>query len=401
MFEKLLALARDSLRPDLSDEAFLDRLCQLECKLTPDEIPERDVTAFQSWLRASEFPGIEQIGFSSSPDKGYGLCFQRDIKAGERCLQVPRQFMLSESEFQTSPISALFAEDPIMAMLPSLKLAMVVILEQAKGPASFWSAYIQMLPRSFSIPLYYNRHDWQWLKGTLAYTPALTIMKSLVRAYTHIYGKLSSADLLLSTLGFTWPRFLWAVGVAMTRQNAIPCPDGSRSEYTLIPVWDMCNHADGQVTTQMNMETHCLETFAPRDVYSGDPFYMSYGYRSAQELFLYSGFVPSTIRPWDCVPLEIVLPLRDALFKLRSSLAMKVFGKAIKNFNLYRDWQADENIPLRVMVRILTASANILKNVDADLAAFMDRIQSAAEWPEDEEQKARDWLKLKLAVLVR
>ena len=40
----------------------------------------------------------------------------------------------------------------------------------------------------------------------------------------------------------------WAVSTVMTRQNLIPRQDGSnRKTYGLIPLWDMCNHANGVV----------------------------------------------------------------------------------------------------------------------------------------------------------
>lgn len=39
----------------------------------------------------------------------------------------------------------------------------------------------------------------------------------------------------------------------MTRQNQIPTEDGSRVTLALIPLWDMCNHTNGLVTTSSPM----------------------------------------------------------------------------------------------------------------------------------------------------
>ena len=40
----------------------------------------------------------------------------------------------------------------------------------------------------------------------------------------------------------------WAVSTVMTRQNLIPRQDDcSKKTYGLIPLWDMCNHANGVV----------------------------------------------------------------------------------------------------------------------------------------------------------
>ena len=37
----------------------------------------------------------------------------------------------------------------------------------------------------------------------------------------------------------------------MTRQNQIPTEDGSRVTLALIPLWDMCNHTSGLVSTHL------------------------------------------------------------------------------------------------------------------------------------------------------
>ena len=43
--------------------------------------------------------------------------------------------------------------------------------------------------------------------------------------------------------------YRWAVSSVMTRQNQIPTEDGSRVTLALIPLWDMCNHTSGLVST--------------------------------------------------------------------------------------------------------------------------------------------------------
>lgn len=37
----------------------------------------------------------------------------------------------------------------------------------------------------------------------------------------------------------------------MTRQNQIPTKDGSQATFGLIPYWDMCNHSNGYVSTDL------------------------------------------------------------------------------------------------------------------------------------------------------
>ena len=64
------------------------------------------------------------------------------------------------------------------------------------------------------------------------------------------------------TMALFWWIFLscfrWAVSTVMTRQNQIPC-DGNPSQscMALIPLWDMCNHTEGQVSALQNTLTQC------------------------------------------------------------------------------------------------------------------------------------------------
>ena len=56
----------------------------------------------------------------------------------------------------------------------------------------------------------------------------------------------------------------------MTRQNQIPSPDGERTVNALIPLWDMANHQNGNITTDFNLEQDCSECFALQNFSQGD-----------------------------------------------------------------------------------------------------------------------------------
>ncbi|CAB1331192.1 unnamed protein product, partial [Coregonus sp. 'balchen'] len=56
----------------------------------------------------------------------------------------------------------------------------------------------------------------------------------------------------------------------MTRQNQIPTEDGSRVTLALIPLWDMCNHTNGLITTGYNLEDDRCECVALQDYKEND-----------------------------------------------------------------------------------------------------------------------------------
>lgn len=47
--------------------------------------------------------------------------------------------------------------------------------------------------------------------------------------------------------------FRWAVSTVMTRQNLIPGKDGEKQTFGLIPLWDMCNHSNGIVSSSFSV----------------------------------------------------------------------------------------------------------------------------------------------------
>ncbi|TMS20955.1 Histone-lysine N-methyltransferase setd3 [Larimichthys crocea] len=76
----------------------------------------------------------------------------------------------------------------------------------------------------------------------------------------------------------------------MTRQNQIPTVDGSRVTLALIPLWDMCNHTNGLITTGYNLEDDRCECVALQDYKENEQIYIFYGTRSNAEFVIHNGF---------------------------------------------------------------------------------------------------------------
>ena len=92
--------------------------------------------------------------------------------------------------------------------------------------------------------------------------------------------------------GFCYRDFCWAVSSVTTRQNKIPVKgnDGSH-DLALIPLWDMCNHVEGEISTDYDPVAQQCVCYAAHSVAAGDEVCIYYGPRSNAELLLHSGFV--------------------------------------------------------------------------------------------------------------
>ncbi len=78
----------------------------------------------------------------------------------------------------------------------------------------------------------------------------------------------------------------------MSRQNEIPLTtDGKNSTLALIPLWDMCNHANGVIGTDYDPEHGTCVCYATQPFKAGEEFKIFYGPRSNAELFIHQGFV--------------------------------------------------------------------------------------------------------------
>ncbi|MES1922638.1 Histone-lysine N-methyltransferase setd3 [Bonamia ostreae] len=106
--------------------------------------------------------------------------------------------------------------------------------------------------------------------------------------------------------------FFWALSVVMSRQNLLP-----GIGYSLIPIWDFCNHKNGEITSSFS-DGNC-ESFAIKDFRRGEEIHICYGERPNYKLFLYSGFVLDGLLPFDSVPFSIDVMFEDDNILLRAN----------------------------------------------------------------------------------
>lgn len=128
----------------------------------------------------------------------------------------------------------------------------------------------------------------------------------------------------------------------MTRQNLIPSQsDAAPSLNALIPLWDFCNHQDGQVcalynlvielltnssfqfSTDFNPDTRETVCQANRDYGEGEQVFIYYGHRTCAEQFIHNGFVDIN-NAHDALAIKVGLSKSDPLAEKRTSLMFKL-----------------------------------------------------------------------------
>ncbi|KAG2457577.1 actin-histidine N-methyltransferase [Polypterus senegalus] len=234
----------------------------------------------------------EGFEISYFPEEGFGLKATKQIKAEELFLWVPRKMLMTVESAKNSVLGPLYSQDRILQAMGNITLAFHLLCERA-DPNSFWLPYIKTLPNEYDTPLYFEEEEVQYLQSTQAIQDVFSQYKNTARQYAYFYKVIQThpnASKLPLKDSFTYDDYRWAVSSVMTRQNQIPTEDGNRVTLALIPLWDMCNHTNGLITTGYNLEDDRCECVALQDYKADEQIYIFYGTRSNAEFVIHNGF---------------------------------------------------------------------------------------------------------------
>ncbi|XP_007942800.2 actin-histidine N-methyltransferase [Orycteropus afer afer] len=278
---------------------------------------------FPELMRWASANGASVEGFEMAPfrEEGFGLRATRDIKAEELFLWVPRKLLMTVESAKNSVLGPLYSQDRILQAMGNITLAFHLLCERA-SPNSFWQPYIQTLPSEYDTPLYFEEDEVRYLQSTQAVHDIFSQYKNTARQYAYFYKVIQThphASRLPLKDSFTFEDYRWAVSSVMTRQNQIPTEDGSRVTLALIPLWDMCNHTDGLITTGYNLEDDRCECVALQDFRAGEQIYIFYGTRSNAEFVTHSGFF-SDNNPHDRVKIKLGVSKSDRLYAMKAEV---------------------------------------------------------------------------------
>lgn len=190
---------------------------------------EAALARFEEWFLKHAPDGLCEgaVRFAANTEFGNALKAKRKLAAGETFIRVPRKLCLSTDLLRLSgdilagrvnkrpeqresaavgqrsktgpwedlaglPKSLLhpLEADPLIRNIPSVALAVLLVLEAWRGPRSFWSAYIQTLPRRSELALPFLA-DPRMLARELAGDPAtlyevLKKQRSTIIQYAHL-----------------------------------------------------------------------------------------------------------------------------------------------------------------------------------------------------------------------
>lgn len=122
-----------------------------------------------------------------------GLKVNTDIPISSLVISVPRPLMLTVEVASRTDFNHLLEKDQILNNMPNVALAMYLLYIKFKND-SFWKAYLDILPKSYSTVLYFPPEDLEELKGSPTLEIALKQIKSIARQYAYFFKLFHTSD---------------------------------------------------------------------------------------------------------------------------------------------------------------------------------------------------------------
>jgi hypothetical protein len=283
-------------------------------------------------------------------------------------MEIPYKIMMSNTTASQCPEIRSILEHSLF-QIPSLSLAIHLLYEKHKVN-SFWKAYIKTLPEILGVPLFWSLEELLFLEGSVTLEETLKLIILSVKQYIIIFHLLKQAknNILDPFRTVTYSEFIWSLAIVMSRQNKIPTTEET-FELALIPVWDLCNHKIGTISTFFDFQNKNLQCFSIQKFSKGDQIFIHYGDRPNSQLLLYSGFLIKN-NPNDILKIKIEIDKEDALYQNKVQTLQKITKNNFSNLNFHLTKDGNTSLHLKLICNIISI------NNEEDLIKFQTNLNN-------------------------
>lgn len=231
----------------------------------------------------SSFDPIEMTSYGG----GYrGVTMSRDVPANAEILAVDRRCIITVEHGKRTQVGQrmLMADPPLrLSAAKHCYTAVFLLLDQEAG-GSFFQPYYDVLPKSFpSMPLFWDREQLAWLRGSHLLAQVADRKRNLESDYREICRV--SPDFAR----FSLHRFTVARMVVASRNFGIVV-DGRKTD-AMVPYADMLNHLrprETRWTFNRHRQVFTIHSITP--LRKGDQVFDSYGRKCNSRFLLNYGF---------------------------------------------------------------------------------------------------------------
>ncbi|KAG1688442.1 hypothetical protein DVH05_003647 [Phytophthora capsici] len=271
------------------------------------------VAVFMDWFHSAGGTVSDKIAIEVFPEMGRGIVALQAVKESDELLFVPKDIIIcydtiakewkAESKLRNKFAKLENDQDELLTAF--------LILEQAKGQASRWAPYLQLLPsfasrNDVASPLLFDtEEDIEALQDERMIQSAKAERQRATKAYSRFKRLFHS---VLDGNSLILPQYLWARFLVNSRAFSI------RGQRVLVPFGDIFNgkpdsearqHDNGQRFLEFHdLKTEGMTIRADRDTPSKQQLFEDYGDNSNYVYFLHHGFLMSD-GGFDCASIRL------------------------------------------------------------------------------------------------
>uniref|UniRef100_A0A8D0ECU9 SET domain-containing protein 4 n=1 Tax=Salvator merianae TaxID=96440 RepID=A0A8D0ECU9_SALMN len=249
------------------------------------------------WLkeRGYEDNKLRPAQFSET---GRGLMTTKTLQADDLIISLPEKCLLTTDTVLNSYLGE-YIEKWIPPVSPLVALCTFLIAEKYTQKTSLWKPYLDLLPESYTCPVYLEEETVNLFPEPLrrkAYAQR-QVVQELFLSLQHFFFSLQPLFLESVESVFNYNAFRWAWCTINTRtvymkhpQKA--CLSREPDTYALAPYLDLLNHNPAaQVEAGFNEKTRCYEIKTLLHCQKYEEIFIGYGPHDNQRLLLEYGFV--------------------------------------------------------------------------------------------------------------
>ena len=247
----------------------------------------------RNWVE--EHGGAVNNVLAGPTQHGLGLLATEAIKNGDVAVRVPKECLI----YHPNDEALLELHNSIPEDFWAARLALLLLAERSKGEASPMKRYLDTLPASFTVPLFWTPKAISTLKYPTVQQRLLSQAKFIQAFATEQLTTEREAGIFAGR-HIDADAFGWAVAASSSRAVRV---DGH--PRLLCPFIDLGNHAaPGAASCELRgTQAGGVELVALRDIELGEELTYDYGARSNDDFLLEYGFLPAAPNRHDDVAL--------------------------------------------------------------------------------------------------
>ncbi|KJE89095.1 hypothetical protein CAOG_00643 [Capsaspora owczarzaki ATCC 30864] len=275
------------------------------------DTPETRMTNFLSWARDMAGGVFDKIELrTTGPEGDRGFFATCDLAPGDELASMPIATIISEQLASRSPVGMAMLSSPMLKRrgvtpIPGRTLICAYLIANRGKLDSPFYHYINILPQTYSDPLWWNDAELDHLDGTNIGGYIQERRNQVRNQFLNVFPVLSREQPALFPKDvFTYEAYLWAFSTCSSRafplrvtvnpttgveSHAIGNPMKEPCVECLLPLLDMMNHQFGASITWFTDETS-VRFFTGAKVRKGEQVYNNYGPKSNEELLMGYGF---------------------------------------------------------------------------------------------------------------